>query len=562
MSRIWTEKQYEAITAEGDLLISAAAGAGKTAVLTERIARLITEGARVEELLVVTFTKAAAAEMKARIEARLYELAAEAGETGRDAEALRLTAAAAACERANISTIHSFCMNVLRRNYHEAGIDPGASVAESAQAELIAAAALDEVIEEAFAAAEKEPDKELEALITAVGSDEKLCRLIRQLYAHAVAKPEPEEWLDMAARVYGEGFMDSTDRITDSLLKNAKRELQTHLDKAKELLPGLPEEYAGARAALSEDMDVVLELILQRDYDSFREALMRIAFKRLSWPRDVDEGYKVPCVEYRDKLKACHAKLKKLFAFSIEEEARFAAKLAGPVSRLIKLTQRFGERYKELKNEEGLLDYADMEQLTLKALKNPGIAEEYRNRFKYVFIDEYQDINPAQEAILAAVSKGNRFMVGDVKQSIYRFRQAEPAIFLKKYRTYDGTGGRKRIDLNRNFRSGSAILDCANLLFSQLMRGEEVGEIDYSDNAALVSGREGAEKGMAELVLIDRGASSGGEAAEHTCDEDADEDDASVEASYAAKRILDMTANTTHCLSSSVSCVLTVALLG
>ncbi len=564
MSRTWTEKQYEAITAEGDLLVSAAAGAGKTAVLTERIARLISEGVRVEELLVVTFTKAAASEMKARIEARLYELAAGASASGRDEDSARLLRAAASCERANISTIHSFCMNVLRRNYHEAGMDPGAAVADSTRAELLASAAMDEVLENAFDSNEKQPDADLKALLTAVGNDDKLAVLIRRLYDHAAAKPEPDEWLDMAVRIYGEGFTACKDRITGDLIEHARRELQTHFDTARALRLELPEEYTGARAALSEDMDTLLALMIQPDYESFRAGLFGIALARLSWPRGTDEDIKQPYKYYRTKLKDCLNKFKKLFAFSLEDEARFAAKLAGPVACLRRLVGEFGDKFSSLKAEEGLIDYTDMEQLTLRVLKNPAIAEEYRQRFKYVFIDEYQDINPAQEAILAAVSQGNRFMVGDVKQSIYRFRQAEPAIFLEKYNTYDGSGGRRRIDLNRNFRSDNAILESANHLFSQLMRGEDVGEIDYADNAALVSGREGeAASGLVRLVIIEQSGKekndlndeATGEALEETADstakdagdgpedEAAEEDAAAVEAAYAARRILDMMAS-------------------
>jgi len=556
MARNWTEKQREAIYAEGDLLVSAAAGAGKTAVLSERIARLIAEGTNPDELLVVTFTKAAAAEMKARIEARLSELAEEAASQGDEAAGTRLAAAAAACERASISTIHSFCTSVLRRNYHSAGIDPGFAVADTTRARLLADTALSAVLEEAFLQNERERDPEFDALMTAVGDDEKLAELVVSLHTYAMAMPDPEGWLQRSVDIYNDNFLSSADMITRRLMASAQRELQVHLDIAKRLCSELnTDEYKSAVAALQEDMSSLLSLILLRDYDSMHEALSRITFARLSWPRGVDEDFKKPFKDYRDSMKANVKKLEKLFAFPLSDEARFAAKLSGPVDRLRHLVLRFNEEFSRLKAEDGIIDFADMEQLTLRVLRDDDIAKEYRRRFKYVFIDEYQDINPAQEAILTAVSHGNRFMVGDVKQSIYRFRQAEPNIFLQKYASYNGDGGRKRIDLNRNFRSDGAVLDSANLLFSQLMLGEGVGEIDYSDNAALISGQEAHEPadgelcGSAELVLLNYGdgatPSSGADDRQDEADEYSEDDEnaSSIEAAYAVRRIREMMAN-------------------
>ncbi|MBO6062327.1 MAG: UvrD-helicase domain-containing protein, partial [Clostridia bacterium] len=485
----WTEEQSRAITARGDLHVSAAAGAGKTAVLTERIARLIAEGTEVEELLVVTFTKAAAAEMKGRIASRLLTLSSEASQAGEEELARRLAAASAACERANISTIHSFCGGVLRRNYHEAGIDPGFAVSDGAQADLLAKDALDAVLEEAFLRNESEPDEAFKALLAAVGDDERLAGLIHSVYKYAMAKPEPEAWLDRAVNIYGDGFMESSGQIAGAMLSAAARELQVHLDKATELRTALGDECPKTAATLDDDRSILLSLILTNDYDAMHNALSRVVFRSLTWPKGVDEDQKKPYKDYRKAMKDHVGKLEKLFAFPISEEARFARMLAGPIECLRRLTLAFRDEFTRLKAEAGMIDFTDMEQLTLKVLRVPGVAAEYRQRFKHVFVDEYQDINPAQEAILAAVSRNNRFMVGDVKQSIYRFRQAEPEIFLNKYRTYSGEGGKKRIDLNRNFRSDTAILDSANLLFRRLMRGDEAGEIDYDDNAALVSGR-------------------------------------------------------------------------
>lgn len=552
MERIWTGKQLEAINKKGDLLVSAAAGAGKTAVLTERIARLISEGTDPEELLVVTFTNAAAAEMKERIEARLRELADISSSEGDPIKAQRLRQAAASCERANISTLHSFCMNVLRRNYHEAGLDPAFEVAEEVDRQLLASKAMEQILEEAYEANEENRDEAFEELQRTVKSDDRLERLLYSLYAFAEAKPDPEGWLDMAAAKYTDDFPAAAKSIGDMLVNEAREELEFYLHEAERLIIDLPEEERTAAAALSSDRDIMMGFIMQNDYDRWVSGLAGdIPYARLSWTRGAADEDKAEAKAYRDAFKKCMGKLKKRFAHSLEEEEGFARLLSPPIAALKKLLLAYSERFRLLKEEAGVIDFSDMEQLTLKVLKNESIAAEYRDRFRYIFVDEYQDINPAQEAVLAAISKDNRFMVGDVKQSIYRFRQAEPGIFLEKYRGFNGSGGHFRIDLNSNFRSRTAILDAANLLFSQLMRGGRVGEIDYSDNAALVSGRERRPcdpYGEVEAVLIDPGLDPD-EPPEEPFDEEYDNEEpesgASLQAEYAARRILDIMENST-----------------
>ncbi len=547
MAREWTQRQLEAITKEGDLLVSAAAGAGKTAVLTERTARLISEGMGVDELLVVTFTKAAAAEMKERIEARINSLADEAAGSGDAERALALRRAAVSCGNANISTLHRFCLSVLHRNYHEAGIDPAVQVADTLDAELLASKALGEVLEQAYLDNERQKDPDFEALLTAVGNDANLEKVIRALYAFAVARPDPDAWLDEAVKLYTDDFSRAAELISAELIERSGEELKQLFDTAKRLRADTPEEFPKIAAVLDDDMSFMMALRLHPDYDEWTDALKNRKLLGLAWPRGVEEAEKAEVKAYRADYKKLLEELGKRFAHTLAEERVFAEKLAGPVACLRRLTGAFAARYAALKEEDGLIDFSDMEQLTLKVLKNEGIAREYRERFRCVFVDEYQDINPAQEAILSAVSRGNRFMVGDVKQSIYRFRQAEPGIFLEKYRGYRGEGGKYRIDLNSNFRSRTAVLDLTNMVFSELMRGGAVGEIDYSDNAALISGfpvTDGSPRGSAELVLIDPQLADpqlGGAPYEEFESEESEEStDAYLQASYAASRILEI----------------------
>ena len=545
MADRWTEKQLEAIEKQGELIVSAAAGAGKTSVLTERIARLIAAGTDVERMLVVTFTNAAAAEMKQRIEARLNKLADEEAEQGREERAAKLRAASASCARANISTLHSFCMSVLRRNYHEAGLDPAFTVAETLDVDLYAARAVDEVLEERFLANEKQADQALQALLNAVGSDERLAALIRSLYAFAIARPDPDAWLDMAVAQYTDDFGSAAERIARALIEQSRTEVELYFGEAKRLITELSEEQASAAAALNSDRDIMMGLLLQPDYDRWVSAVNGIGkLDTLRFKNGTDENDKAEAKAYREAFKKLIATLKKRFAHTLEEERAYAKLLSPPIKLLRELVGDFIRRFGELKEDEGVIDFSDMEQLTLKVLSNPAVAAEYRDRFSYIFVDEYQDINPAQEAILARISNGNRFMVGDVKQSIYRFRQAEPAIFLEKYKSYKDADFAARIDLNSNFRSRTAVLDAANLLFSQLMRGENVGEIDYSDNAALVSGRApvpGEDRGSVETVLIDPDiGSDDGETPEDDDTEAGDRTKAELMAAYTAERILDL----------------------
>lgn len=537
MAREWTARQYDAIYEEGELLVSAAAGAGKTAVLTERIARLIGEGCSPEELLVVTFTKAAASEMKERIGARLISLADEAAKGGDSERAYGLRRAAAACDNASISTLHRFCLSVLHRNYHEAGIDPAVQVASALDAELAAAKAMDDVLEAEYLRNEKAKDADFQALLQAVGSDANLESAIRGLYEFAIARPDPDAWLDEAAERYTTGFEAAAELITDELLDSGVSDLEHFAREARALISDTPTEYRKLASALQGDISLITGLTLNRDYDKWVEALSEVKLDSLSWPRGVDDGEKEPVKKYREEFKKHIDRLKKQFCHTMEEEREAAKTLSGPVRCLRRLTGEFWHRFSELKTEQGLIDFNDMEQLTLRILKNEDIANEYKSRFRAVFVDEYQDINPAQEAILQAVSRGNRFMVGDVKQSIYRFRQADPSIFLEKYSSFRGDGRRRRIDLNCNFRSREAVLEAVNALFSRLMLGKSAGEIDYSDNAALEPGAPtgaGGPHGRVELAIINEAVAVPFPADD---EDDFDEGTDALQAAYAASRI-------------------------
>lgn len=539
----WTAEQERAITEKGNLLVSAAAGAGKTAVMTERIARLIAQGTSVRELLVVTFTNAAAAEMKQRIEQRLTELAdMERDETVR----LRLYDAASDIGSASISTIHSFCGDVLRHNPHLVGLDPSFRTADEAEAALMRAEAMDSVIENAYARAEKQ-DEGFRRLSDRLGGDEMLSDSIGRLYRFIIARPDPMGWLDGAANAYGEGFDDYSALACRELVGEAHRAIKAMKGEAERLrheLRGYGDMFVRYFETMDRDSADLTMLEKLNDYDGYCYALKEFSFSPL--PRSPKGSTTPPLVDgYRKGLKKQMAKLQKSFSMSLDEEKAIARQLSPSVTVLCELVKDFMKEYSRLKQEAAVIDFDDMQQLCYEALKNEDAAEEYRKRFKYIFVDEYQDTSGVQDAIIAAVSRGdNLFMVGDVKQSIYRFRQAEPENFLRKYNTYDGTMG-TRIDLNANFRSKTSVLNATNRLFSLIMLGD-VGEIDYSDNNALICGVS-AGSGSVELALISLESGTATAAREDAADtedmaaDDGDESEdlegAEAEALYAVERI-------------------------
>lgn len=496
---MWTIEQQRAIDESGNLLVSAAAGAGKTAVLTERIVRIISEGAEMDELLIVTFTRLAAAEMKERIEKKLIELA---NSTDDAALKKRLDAAAASVFRANISTIDVFCRNVLKRNYHKVGLDPAFRTADDAEGEVLMDRVLSEVLENFYLDAEREQDDASLFLIEALDNQENLAALIKSIHSFINARPDPMGWLARCAEKYevGKGFDEAFALSEERFISLARRDISVFYQYAKEVSDGLLGMEGGEKlyATVHRDMEELLSLDNCADYESWHNALSDFKLERL--PRTAG-GAPEEVKKYRDELKKILVKLRNMFALSKSEEESVAKSLHPVMLKLIELVKAFSEGFGAVKRENSLVDFADMEQLCLLALSDEEVAEEYRQKFSHIFIDEYQDTNSVQDSIFKRISRGdNLFMVGDVKQSIYRFRQAEPELFLEKYRSYDGKLG-TRIDLNKNFRSNTAVLNATNRVFYSLMKGE-TGEIDYGDNAELRP-RDDAERGSVELDLLE-----------------------------------------------------------
>ncbi len=529
---MWTNEQMSAIRTDGNLLVAAAAGSGKTAVLTERVARLVTEGADIRDFLVATFTNAAADEMKRRIESRLYAAAEEEVRAGRDGRALR--EAAQNVGGAHICTLHAFCSHLLRRHFQEAGLDPAFRVGDDAELRLIEQDVCAELMEEWF----DEGGRAFSEQVELFGGEEAFTAMILELYRYMRARPDPFSWLDEAVGWYAmdRKSLESSPHVRE-ILDCARMNIQAAVDELEWARENT--DIVEILSVLDDDLSRLRSLRLKNGYDDLREAVNAITYE--AFPR---KGAKSP---RRAAVKAARDRAKKLITDTVKpllaeplEVELERLTIQRPAMELLRdAVRRFDGMYAKAKSSRKLIDYSDMEHMAVKILSDPGRRALYRRRFQYVFVDEYQDISPVQERILSSVSReGGRFMVGDIKQSIYRFRLADPSLFIKKYNEYGVEGG-TRIDLNKNFRSSKAVIGAVNAVFSHIMT-QETGEIDYDGRAALVMGREEGE-GSAELHLIQRTGGAKEDAPEEAQDVHSMEN-AGLEALLAARRIRELMA--------------------
>jgi ATP-dependent helicase/nuclease subunit A len=506
------------------MLVAAAAGSGKTAVLVERIIRRIadeTEPLDVDRLLVATFTNAAAAEMRERIRHALENALAERPDSR------HLRAQLALLPRASITTIHSFCLEVIRRHYRVIALDPGFRIANQTEAELIKQEILEQLIDDYYGAAGEADAFWL--LVDGYGGgrgDEELFRLILSLYEFSRSHPAPAFWLQqMADQIEAGGDPAGLEFWFASLREDVRLELagiRGLLAAAVQLAgePGGPSPYLDNLLAEQAAAEMMFHQV-SSDWEGLYALFQLPVFGRLKPCRgdEYDKDIQKKTTELRDMAKKKLTRLKsELFMRTPDMFAEELAQLAPAIRVLVELVTVFADRFGTEKRQRGLVDFADLEHYTLAILSGgaaedgsyrPGAAAaEYREQYEEILLDEYQDTNRVQETIISLIARhdvGNRFMVGDVKQSIYRFRLAEPGLFLEKYKSYRladavqsenasgqlGSASRhtegRRIDLARNFRSRSEVVAGVNELFRQIME-ESVGEISYDRRAELVNG--------------------------------------------------------------------------
>ena len=474
----WTAGQQSAIQARNDsVLVSAAAGSGKTAVLVERVLSLLREGGQIDRMLIVTFTRAAAGEMRERIGRRLEEEGAADAHLRR--QAMRIN-------RAMICTLHVFCHRLLREHFEAAGIDPQSRVAEEEKLAQLRAQARDEVLEAAYG----DPTAEEQALF-AQFEDGQIVDMMEQMHTFLMAQEDPWGWADSHAA----DSAAETGRWLPLLFSLC----QSQLAGAAELLPdmrALVEAPGGPlryEATLREDEALTQTLLSAAGEGTLRGG--KTAFARLSTKKasegenpDAVDRYKALREEWKDRMRAARDMLP-------QDDASAGADMAHalPALRaLCKLTKRMAERYFAFKQRKNYLDYNDLEHLALKALRDEKVRSAVAGRLDALFIDEYQDISGIQEAVLRALHEAGKnlnFMVGDVKQSIYRFRLADPTLFLRKYQSYSLAEDApcRKILLQQNFRSDENVLLSVNEVFAHAMREKET-EIAYDEAAMLRPG--------------------------------------------------------------------------
>ncbi|WP_265446903.1 helicase-exonuclease AddAB subunit AddA [Acetivibrio straminisolvens] len=579
---IWTDEQREAITGnEKNLLVAAAAGAGKTAVLVERIIRKITDEENpvdIDRLLVVTFTNAAATEMRERIGEAISEKLEENPGSANIQRQLTLLG------KASITTIHSFCLEVIRSNFQQINIDPGFRIADETESQLMKLEALNEVFEEQY---ENENTGFFELLECYGGNrdDKELQDMVLNLYNFIQSSPWPGEWLEKMTECMNvpEGTDFGKTLWGRVLLQSVKTELEglkEMVSRALEILKdalGL-EKYQAVYMEDLANIEAMLKLLNEdsdMQWDRTFNALQGIEFAVL--PRcgkGVDKDKQEIVKKIRDDVKQSIKRLREKVVTSVSNDINNDMKVLYPKMKcLASLVEQLAGKYAKKKSRKSVVDFNDLEHFCLEILTEKQedgsilpskTAILYRERFEEILVDEYQDSNLVQEAIINMISKGDDksprvFMVGDVKQSIYRFRQARPELFLDKYNMYfpDKGNPSRKILLFKNFRSRREVVDAINFLFKQIM-SVGVGELDYTDTEALNAGAVFDENeredmtvgGEAELHLIQTdgvdyisaGENEGEEGQKDEGEEEDEEmlDNVQCEARLVGRRILEL----------------------
>lgn len=515
----WTKQQQEAIEARDcNLLISAAAGSGKTAVLVERIIRLVLEDhIGIDRLLIVTFSNAAAGEMRDRILRALTDAL-----TAHPEQAPFIRKQIHKIGRAYIMTLHAFCNDVVRKHFIEIGLDPSFKIGEVSTMELMKQEALKIALEKAYS----EEDPDFAYLTESYGgnrSDEKLMNLVQRIHGFIQSQPKPLEWLSSAvdALNLSEAEFDESP-AAKALMHYVRIEFegilhlaQTGLEKCLE--PEGPAEYEANFNSDLEGLERIAEA-LEQGYSEAMKTISEMSFTRLSTIKkdrkmEISEILMEDAKSARDQVKKKLSELKaRYFAKNVSDITAELQFLHGKMERLVELVSDYQNQYQALKLDKNLLDFNDLEHYALAILENPSICQLYRDQFEHIFLDEYQDANIVQETLIERIKRpANVFLVGDVKQSIYKFRLADPSLFLDKQKRYPQEEGHsdRRIDLSMNFRTRGEVLSVVNDFFARIM-SENLGEIQYDLSQYLYNGMAFPEQEVpaVSLQLVDLGEQS------------------------------------------------------
>jgi len=516
MGITWTDDQRRVIELrDKNILVSAAAGSGKTTVLVQRIIEKLmdkTNPTDIDRFLIVTFTNAAAAEMRERISDAIE------AELERNPDNENLLRQSALVYNAQISTIDSFCLSVIKNEFHKIDLDPVFRIANEDELSLIKSDVMDELLIKAYESGDADFLK-LVDIASPLKNDEPLKQLIFDLFRASMSQPWPKEWLRGAKENY---LVKSEEDIQNSewmklylselkyIATEGLNKMNICLEIAK--LPDMSYLYGQA----SEEVAIIQDICDSKTLDEF--IIKADAFKFGTIKKGETNEAREKYIAYRNAAKkVIMEKLRKeLDGASVSDTLFMLQKMAPVVEALIKVTEQFIDDYAAEKMKRSLLDFNDVEHLTLQIFVNEDTkaitetAKEYAKRYDEIMIDEYQDSNMLQETILNAISgadegRNHMFMVGDVKQSIYRFRQARPDLFVRKYDRYSDTEGNDiKIELDSNFRSRKEVIDFSNGIFESLMK-RDLGDVEYDLKASLKYGAnyDLAEGFDPEVMLID-----------------------------------------------------------
>ncbi|EMJ6202540.1 helicase-exonuclease AddAB subunit AddA [Clostridioides difficile] len=506
----WTKEQLEVIESrECNLLVAAAAGSGKTAVLVERIIQMITSRENpidIDKLLVVTFTNAAASEMRERIGDAIGKALDENPENKHLQNQLVLL------NKSSITTIHSFCLDVIKSNFHRINLDPNFRIGDQTECAILKQEAIEEVFEDLY----EERDEGFLNLVESYaerGGDKEVQDIILGIYSFAMASPEPKKWLidsaerfnidenfDFSQSIWARAILDTVKIEINGLCLNMERALKEveSIEELETFAEKLSVEYkkiADISQACNKSWDEAYKKMASMSFENYVKGVKRISKDAPSYIKESKEKAKTIRDKTKKSLESIVSATFNKDNDSIREEIKYLYNIVKPISNIV---LRFEEEYSNKKREKGIIDFNDIEHFALNILTDvdekgnivpSDIAVGYRNKFYEIFIDEYQDSNLVQEVLLKAVANTetpNRFMVGDVKQSIYRFRQAKPELFLQKYNNYNDKKGssHRKIMLYKNFRSREEVVDAVNYIFENIMN-ENIGEIEYTEKERL-----------------------------------------------------------------------------
>ena len=503
----WTDAQNDAINSrERNLLVSAGAGCGKTAILTNRIMRImLEEKADIDRFMIATFTNAAAASMKEKIRKLLYSEMNKASKSDEDRKFLFRQISR--LENASISTIHSFCIRLIREYYHVIDVDPSFRIIDETNAKLLMDEAFDMLFEDRYL------NNDTAFIDTSLAysfeKDEETFReILSDIYNFIYNRPNPFGWLEEKTEVFKNGSEIEKSEQFGLLEEIVMKYVSLAVKNSEKTLELAREEGVKGKSIINLENDVsnlrALEKNVKKDIFYVTGLTVKDLFKgAMTTSHFPDKALRDTVADMRKTSTELIKSTQSLLSFSKEDTFGIIKGLSKHIEVIKKALYDFDEIFKNLKDENGVLEFRDLEHLALRILSDEKALGEIHETYRYIFVDEYQDTNLVQEAIIEKLSGENSlFTVGDVKQSIYRFRQADPDIFVERLDGYEaGKLDGKCIYMNTNFRTNTNVLDGINYLFERLM-SRDIGKIDYDENESLIAGREEKSGPKTEFHLV------------------------------------------------------------